>query len=53
MLDDDHATSPIIMTHRLNENSEALQLMKLLIRELYAESPPWLDASYNKVHSPR
>lgn len=52
ILEDERITSPIIMTHRVNENSAYLQYLKQLIRELYAENPPWLDASYNRLHTP-
>jgi LysR family transcriptional regulator, benzoate and cis,cis-muconate-responsive activator of ben and cat genes len=41
MIEDEHATSPIIMSYRINDRSEHIDLMKTLTRVLYAEpSPP-------------
>jgi DNA-binding transcriptional LysR family regulator len=42
-LDDPYATSPIILSHRIHDQSEHIALVKRLIEELYAENPPWLD----------
>ena len=42
-LDDPYATSPIILSHRINDQSEHIDLVKRLIQELYAENPPWLE----------
>lgn len=38
LLDDPHATSPIILSHRINDQSDYIALVKRLIEELYAES---------------
>jgi DNA-binding transcriptional LysR family regulator len=48
LIDDEHATSPIIMSYRLNDRSGFIQLIKTLIAEIYKEKPPWLDTSYNR-----
>jgi DNA-binding transcriptional LysR family regulator len=48
LIDDEHATSPIIMSYRLNDQSGFIELIKTLIREIYEEKPPWLDKSYNR-----
>jgi DNA-binding transcriptional LysR family regulator len=41
MIEDEHATSPIIMSYRINDRSEHIDLMKTLTRALYGEpSPP-------------
>jgi LysR family transcriptional regulator, benzoate and cis,cis-muconate-responsive activator of ben and cat genes len=41
-IDDEFATSPIILSHRANDQSEYIALIKDLIRDLYADNPPWL-----------
>ncbi len=40
-------TSPIILNHRVGDNSVHIELIKRLIREMYAENPPWLDIEHN------
>ena len=40
-------TSPIIMSHRLNDDSWYVQAIKDLIAEMYAQTPPWLDFQTN------
>lgn len=52
LLDDEYATSPIIMSYRSNDASGLIPLIKRLIREMYAERPTWLDTTYNRLHSP-
>ncbi len=52
LIDDEHATSPIIMSYRRNEDEVLIALLKQLIRDMYAENPPWLDTSYNRLHTP-
>lgn len=47
LLDDERATSPVILSHRRNDNSRYIILVKQLLQELYAESPAWLDAAHN------
>ncbi|WCE02644.1 LysR family transcriptional regulator [Pseudoxanthomonas sp. JBR18] len=52
LVDDEHATSPIIMSYRHNEDEALINLLKQLVREMYAEKPAWLDTSYNRLHVP-
>lgn len=42
----------MILSHRRNDHSRYIGLVKRLLRELYAESPPWLDAAYNRLPGP-
>lgn len=42
-LEGDRATSPVILNHRLNDNSYYVTLVKQLIQEMYAEDPLWLE----------
>jgi DNA-binding transcriptional LysR family regulator len=51
LVDDEHATSPIIMSFRPREDDELIDQVKQLIREMYAEKPAWLDVSYNRLHT--
>jgi DNA-binding transcriptional LysR family regulator len=44
-LSDEYATSPIVLSHRLNDQSEYIELVKELTLEMYRENPPWLDAT--------
>ncbi len=46
VLEDEFATSPIILSHRVNDQSQNIPLVVRLLRELYAENPPWLADSY-------
>lgn len=41
-LSDPQAVSPIILSHRIGDSSEYLELVRELIRDMYAENPPWL-----------
>ncbi|MBO9828898.1 LysR family transcriptional regulator [Xanthomonas sp. A2111] len=52
LLDDERATSPIILSHRRNDSSDLLPLIQRLIREMYTETPAWLDTAYNRLHLP-
>ena len=45
MLFDEAATSPVIMSYRRNDNSGRIEQIKELIREMYADNPPWLQLS--------
>ena len=47
LIDDERATSPIILSHRLNDDSWYIPAIKQLIAEMYAENPPWLDVGTN------
>lgn len=52
LVDDERATSPIILSYRHHEDEALIGLLKRLIREMYAEKPAWLDVSYNRLHAP-
>ena len=43
LISDEQATSPIILSHRLNDDSWYIPAIKQLIGEMYAQNPPWLD----------
>lgn len=45
MIADERATSPIIMSYRRDEAGGRIESIKLLIREMYADNPPWLQLS--------
>ncbi|MBB4956054.1 DNA-binding transcriptional LysR family regulator [Agrobacterium vitis] len=50
LLDGKDATSPVILNHRIGDNSRYIDLVKQLIEEMYAESPPWLELEHNILH---
>lgn len=52
LIQDEHATSPIILSHRINDGSRYIQLVKELIREMYAEGPAWLDVAASESVPP-
>ncbi|WP_373960452.1 LysR substrate-binding domain-containing protein [Paracoccus sp. PAMC 22219] len=45
VIDSPRATSPVIMNHRAGDTSRYLDLIRRLIREMYAEKPAWLAAN--------
>lgn len=47
LIDDEQATSPIILSHRLNDDSWYIPAIKQLIAEMYAQNPSWLDFETN------
>jgi DNA-binding transcriptional LysR family regulator len=47
LIADEEATSPIVLSHRLNDDSWYLAAIKQLIVEMYAQNPPWLDFQTN------
>ena len=47
LIDDERATSPIILSHRFNDDSWYIAAIKQLIAEMYAQNPPWLDFETN------
>lgn len=51
LIADEQATSPIILSHRLNDDSWYLAAIKELIGEMYAQNPPWLDVQTNTFPS--
>lgn len=40
-------TSPIILSHRLNDNDWYIDAIKQLVQDMYAEKPAWLDVEHN------
>ena len=52
LIDHERATSPIILSHRVNDHSQHIVLIKRLLGELYAEPAPWLDNSANGSPEP-
>lgn len=51
VIEDERATSPIILSHRLNDDSWYIAAIKELIVEMYAQNPPWLDMETNAFPS--
>ncbi len=49
LLEGDGVTSPVILNHRVNDTSYAIDVVKRLIREMYEENPPWLDLKHNLI----
>lgn len=47
LIEGDRATSPVILNHRLGDNSAHIELIKQLIQDMYDESPPWLDTEHH------
>ncbi|ADJ62821.1 LysR family transcriptional regulator [Herbaspirillum seropedicae] len=47
LIDDARATSPIILTHRINDNAWYIEAVKRLVADMYAEHPAWLDIDTN------
>ncbi|MCJ7995361.1 LysR family transcriptional regulator [Rhizobium cremeum] len=45
MIKDEKATSPIIMSFRRDDAKGRIEEIKQLIREMYADNPPWLQLS--------
>ncbi|URK86238.1 LysR family transcriptional regulator (plasmid) [Rhizobium sp. RCAM05350] len=45
MIEDEKATSPIIMSFRRVDANGRIDQIKQLIREMYADNPPWLQLS--------
>lgn len=52
LIDDKNATAPIIMSYRRGDDSELIELVKDVIREMYRQNPPWLNPMHNRLHSP-
>ena len=47
MIASERATSPVVLSHRVGDNSHYIDLIKQLIQEMYAENPPWLGIEHN------
>ena len=48
-IDSARATSPVILNYRAGDNSRYITLVIQLIRDMYAEHPPWLDGSETRL----
>lgn len=51
-IDDDRATSPVILSHRANDSSWYIEATLRLAKVLYAENPPWLDPAAGSSEYP-
>lgn len=49
VIQNERATSPIILSHRLHDDSWYIKVVKSLITEMYAEKPAWLDTAHNTL----
>lgn len=47
LIDDPRITSPIILSHRLNDNAWYIPAIKEMVAAMYTETPPWLDVEHN------
>lgn len=47
LVDDPLATSPIILSHRLNDSAWYIDAIQRLVADMYAEKPAWLDVEHN------
>lgn len=47
LIDDPRATSPIILTHRINDNAWYIDAIQQLVADMYVEKPAWLDVDHN------
>ena len=52
LIDDARATSPIILSHRLNDNAWYVEAIQQLVQDMYAERPAWLDLVHNVLTTP-
>lgn len=50
LIEDQRATSPIILTHRINDNVWFIDAIKRLATDVYAEHPSWLGTEHNPPH---
>lgn len=53
LIDDERATSPVIFSHRLNDDSWYISAIKELIGEMYSLNPAWLDFETNDIPKSR
>ncbi|AOG22978.1 LysR family transcriptional regulator [Acidovorax sp. RAC01] len=47
LIDDPRITSPIIMSHRLNDTAWYIPALKEMVAAMYAENPPWLNVEHS------
>lgn len=52
LIDDPRATTPIIMSHRRNDDAWYIPAIHQLVADMYAENPPWLDVEHNVFPPP-
>jgi DNA-binding transcriptional LysR family regulator len=52
LIEDAGATSPIILSHRINDTAWYIASIKQLVADMYAEHPPWLDVETNFFPTP-
>ena len=45
LIDGERITSPVILNHRIGDKSAYIELVKKLIKDMYAENPSWLESS--------
>ena len=50
LIEDQRATSPIILTHRINDNAWFIDAIKRLATDVYAEHTSWLGTEHNPPH---
>jgi DNA-binding transcriptional LysR family regulator len=50
LVDDEQATSPVILSHRPEGDEVLVADVKALVAELFAEGPAWLDPAFNRVY---
>ena len=53
LIDDERATSPVILSHRVNDDSWYIDAIKELIGEMYSLNPAWLDFETNNIPKSR
>jgi len=53
LIEDERATSPVVLNYRRADASRHIEVVKLLIAQMYAENPPWLDAAHNLPTRPQ
>lgn len=47
LIDEPRVTSPIIMSHRINDDAWYIDAIRRIMADMYAEKPAWLDAENN------
>lgn len=45
LIEGERITSPVILNHRIGDQSVYIELVKKLIKDMYAENPSWLENS--------
>jgi len=52
LLGDDRLTSPVILSYRANDSSQNIDMLLDILAEVYAEQPPWIEYSINRLKRP-